>query len=49
VSRGDIRDDADYLDLGSDHFNRYDRDKVARRLIGRLRELGVSVQIPQAA
>ena len=44
-----IRNDADYSDLGGDYFDRYDRDKTALRLVRRLRELGLSVQISQAA
>jgi transposase len=44
-----IRDDADYLDLGADYFQRYDRDKVARRLVRRLLQLGLHVDIRNAA
>jgi len=44
-----IRDDADYLDLGGDYFQRYDRDKVARRLVQRLHELGFRVDVREAA
>ena len=44
-----IRDDADYQDLGGDYFLRYDREKVARRLVRRLRELGLEVEVRQAA
>jgi transposase len=44
-----IHDDADYLDLGADYFRRYDRDKVARRLVRRLHELGLQVHVREAA
>ena len=44
-----IRDDADYQDLGGDYFLRYDREQVARRLVRRLRELGLEVEVRQAA
>jgi transposase len=44
-----LRDDVDYRDLGSAHFEKVDREKVAARLIKRLATLGVNVQIVEAA
>lgn len=44
-----IRDESDYQDLGADYFTRYDREKVARRLVRRLQELGLEVQVRPAA
>lgn len=38
-----------YQDLGPDHFNRRDKDKIAKRLIRRLEDMGLQVQIQQAA
>lgn len=38
----------DYRDLGADHFDRRDKTKLAKRLIARLRDLGVSVDIRAA-
>jgi transposase len=44
-----LRDHVDYRDLGPDHFPRLDKDKLIRRHLHRLRELGVQVEIKQAA
>jgi transposase len=44
-----MRDHVDYRDLGPDHFPRLDKDKLIRRHLHRLRELGVQVEIKQAA
>jgi len=44
-----LRDGVSYQDLGSDHFVRRDRARVAQRLTRRLRELGYEVTISQAA
>lgn len=45
-----IRDDVDYRDLGSAHFERtMNRDKTASRLVKRLINLGFSVEIKAAA
>jgi transposase len=38
-----------YQDLGHDHFNRRDKEKIAKRLIRRLEDLGLQVQIQEAA
>jgi transposase len=40
---------ADYADLGADHFDRRDKAKVANRLIKRLQDLGITVEIKAAA
>jgi transposase len=44
LSRG-----TDYSDLGIDHFDRRDKAKVARRLIKRLQDLGMTVEVKAAA
>jgi transposase len=38
-----LKNDADYIDLGVDHFTRADRTKTANRLIRKLGELGFQV------
>jgi transposase len=40
-----LRNDVDYQDLGSDHFDRFDRRKTIRRLVRRLEDLGCQVEI----
>jgi len=44
-----LRDDADYRDLGTDHFDRRERLRRTRTLVRRLRELGYEVQLQTAA
>ena len=44
-----LRDGVEYRDLGPDYFDRRDREKVAARLVRRLEELGLRVQITAAA
>ena len=44
-----LRNDVDYRDLGSDHFDRTDRTKAASRLVKRLGDLGFTVEIKEAA
>src|SRR3982751_1416470 len=44
-----IQNDVDYQDLGADHFNRFDRDRAAKRLKSRLEKLGYSVEMRKAA
>lgn len=44
-----MRDDGEFQDLGADYFNRFDREKLARRLIHRLESLGLEVQVQDAA
>jgi hypothetical protein len=38
----------DYRDLGADHFDRRDKSKLAKRLIARLHELGLTVEVRAA-
>lgn len=44
-----LRDGLPYRDLGADHFDRRDKAKLARRLIRRLRDLGLQVDVCPAA
>jgi transposase len=44
-----LRYGVEYQDLGSDHFDRRDRAKIANRLIRRLEELGLQVKVEPAA
>ena len=44
-----IRNDVDYQDLGADHFNRFDRERAAKRLRKRLEKLGYVVDLQKAA
>jgi transposase len=44
-----LRDSTPYQDLGPDHFIRRDHDRVARRLVHRIEELGYHVEISKAA
>jgi transposase len=44
-----LRDGVEYRDLGAGHFDQRDRVKVANRLIRRLEELGLKVQVEAAA
>jgi transposase len=44
-----LRDGVEYHDLGADHFDRRDRTRIANRLVRRLEELGLKVQIEAAA
>jgi transposase len=44
-----LRDSVEYRDLGADHFDRRDKARVARRLIRRLEDLGLQVQIKPSA
>jgi len=39
----------DYVDLGTDHFERRDKARVTRRLIMRLEDLGLTVEVKAAA
>src|SRR5205814_570171 len=43
-----LRDDADYRDLGAAHFDRRDKVKLAKRLIARLHDLGLTVEVRAA-
>jgi transposase len=44
-----LKDDVAYHELGPDYFERRDKAHITRRLIRRLEELGVSVEIKPAA
>jgi transposase len=44
-----LKNGVDYRDLGADHFDRRDKTKLARRLIRRLHDLGLNVEIRPAA
>jgi transposase len=43
-----LRDGADYRDLGADHFDRRDKANLAKRLIARLHNLGLVVDVRAA-
>jgi transposase len=43
-----LRDGVDYRDLGADHFDRRDKATLATRLIARLHDLGVHVEVRAA-
>ena len=43
-----LRDGTDYRDLGADHFDRRDKAKLAKRLIARLHDLGLTVEVRAA-
>lgn len=44
-----LRDDEDYRDMGADYFQKQDREKAARQLVRRLRNLGFEVELHRAA
>jgi transposase len=43
-----LKHDLEYRDLGADHFDRRDKTKLANRLIHRLQELGLTVEVRAA-
>ena len=43
-----LRDGVEYHDLGSQHFEQRDKDQLAKRLLQRLRDLGVAVEVKAA-
>jgi len=43
-----LKHGVDYRDLGADHFDRRDKAKLAKRLIARLQDLGVTVEVRAA-
>ncbi len=43
-----LRDGVEYHDLGSQHFEQGDKERLAKRLIERLRDLGVAVEVKAA-
>lgn len=46
---GILRDHEPYRDLGAEHFNRHDRQRVASRLARRIRSLGYEIEMRPAA
>lgn len=44
-----LRDNVEYNDLGSTHFDQIDRTRTSRKLVRRLEALGYSVEIQAAA
>jgi transposase len=43
-----LRDGVEYHDLGAHHFEQRDKEQLAKRLIQRLRDLGVAVEVKAA-
>jgi transposase len=43
-----LRDGVEYHDLGSQYFQQRDKDQLAKRLLQRLRDLGVAVEVKAA-
>ena len=43
-----LRDGAEYHDLGPHHFEQRDKEQLAKRLLQRLRDLGVAVEVKAA-
>jgi transposase len=43
-----LRDGVEYHDLGTHHFEQRDQEQLAKRLIQRLRDLGVAVEVKAA-
>jgi hypothetical protein len=44
-----IKHETTYQDLGADHFDRRDKVRLARRLVQRLKDLGLNVEVKPAA
>ena len=44
-----LRDGVEYQDLGAQHFVDHDKDQLTKRLLRRLHDLGVEVEIKNAA
>ena len=44
-----LKDDVAYHELGADYFERRDKAQITRRLIRRLEQLGLSVEVSPAA
>ena len=44
-----LRDGVEFHDLGTQHFVHHDKAQITKRLLGRLRDLGVEVEIKNAA
>ena len=43
-----LRDGVEYHDLGSQYFDQRDKERLAKRLLQRLRDLGVNVEVKAA-
>jgi transposase len=43
-----LRDGVEYRDLGPDHFDRLNRERLVQYHTRRLAELGLTVQLPRA-
>ena len=43
-----LRDGVEYQDLGAHHFAQRDQEQLTKRLIQRLRDLGVAVEVKAA-
>ena len=44
-----LRDGVEFHDLGPQHFAEHDKARVTQRLLRRLRELGVVVEVKEQA
>jgi hypothetical protein len=44
-----LNEETTYQELGSDYFERRDKSQITRRLIRRLEQLGLSVEVKPAA
>jgi transposase len=44
-----LRDGMEFQDLGSQYFAQHDKDQITKRLLRRLRDLGVEVEVKNAA
>jgi transposase len=44
-----LKDGVAYQELGADYFERRDKTQITRRLIRRLQDLGLSVEVRPAA
>ena len=43
-----LRDGVEYHDLGAQHFEQRDKEQLTKRLLQRLRDLGVAVEVKAA-
>ena len=43
-----LRDGVEFHDLGDQYFVRHDKDRLAKRLLQRLRDLGINVEVKAA-
>lgn len=44
-----LRDGVEFHDLGSQYFAHRDKDQITKRLLRQLRQLGVDVEVKNAA